>query len=203
MTLIKWTVAIVGILVIACFSIAYSLPTWVGTDAEPADVASGTGADQCYIYRETAAEAGEITSIEIFGLTAGGGTIDVAVFSKNGNDFTDEEYAEGLTYSTGLNTYNAPGDFTAMPIAVGEYVGFHIAGNGTAERSETGGTGYWYDPGDQIGDDAASTFIENSGTRDTQFRCYNTAVAGAPSAGQVIIIGSIDEDILRYYADTD
>lgn len=164
-------------------TIAYAaLPAWLGCSAEPFDADDSCGATVTYIMDgQTCAEAGEVTKIEAY-IYNETGDLEFAVFSKNGNDFTDEHYTGMLaTSGTVLHTWTAGVDFTAIPIEIGEYIGFNTNGNpsGRLERETSGGTGYWTYSGDAIGDDDADTFIQSGNTTwEIQFRFYITAVDG-------------------------
>ncbi len=166
---------------------AMALPIYVGCDDTPANHPDASSANYCYVYDEAASEAGNITTIEVYCANAGGGTIDIGVFSKDGSSFTDEHYAEGLTLELGLNTYTAPTDFTALPIIIGEYIGFYANGSGTLDRDASAEHGYWYLANDDIGDDDAGTYTQSSGTYDIQIRVTVTDGGGESSGSKFMV----------------
>lgn len=168
----------------------YAANIWVGCDAEPADKANASGAGYTYVYNEASTVTGNVTRIQCWSNSSSAVTMDFAVFSKSGNDFTDVQYREGLTildYGS-LTDLTSPSDFAAIPISSGQYIGFYLADSKTMNKStDESGPGEWYDQGDQIGNGTASTFIEYAvGTDDIQIRAYVTEELEA--AGQVIMI---------------
>ena len=160
-----------------------ALPAWLGCGAEPANKSTTTQANYSNLHTVACEESGEVTQIQAYLNTAGSG-VQFAVLSKDGNNFTDDHYTSALATSTGLNTWNAPGDFTALPIEVGEYIGFHIEDNGLVDKATSGGTGYYYLSGDGIGDGDADGFtLSGNSSHDMQFRFYIES-AGAPPTGR-------------------
>ena len=194
----KTILALLAIVMLAV--VAYALPTWIGCGAEPADKEGGTAVDYTYIMDgQTASEEGLVTQIQCYtnGYT-GEFSIKFATFSKSGSDFTDEYYTDTLEIAgNAFYTYNAPGDFTAMPIFVGEYIGFYIIDIGSLQKANSGGTGHWYYNGDAIGDDDADAFnLSPNTTHEIQFRFYVTAGETGPKINTSIncSFGSMDYD---------
>ncbi len=181
------------ILFLVCIlaTVIYAANIWVGCDAEPADKNNSTSVNYTYIYNEASTVTGNVTRIQCWSNSSSNTTMDFAVFSKSGNDFTDVQYREGLTvldYGS-LTDLTSPSDFAAIPISSGQYIGFYLADSKTMNKSTNeSGPGEWYDQGDQIGNGTASTFTEYAvGTDDIQIRAYVTESA-PEAAGQVIII---------------
>lgn len=141
---------------------------WFGTGQEPYNTDGSTSANYTYCGDWVSTKAGSITKIEVY--MVGAADVDFAVFTKSSSTFTDTDWTGNISCSAGLNQFEAPGDFTAMDIAVGQYIGQYTSGQ--VERNSSGGTGYWYDSGDQIGDGSGSSFSESSTSRDIQLRVW-------------------------------
>lgn len=187
----KRLLMVTAILLLALAPPSFGQSHFIGTDNEP-PVNSGevtSSSNVTYIYGTDVATAdGEITQIRIY-IDRGTGTIDFAIFSKSGSSFTDLD-SVSLSYVLGLNTWNAPGDFTAMPISTGEYIGFHLTSGDRIDRATSGGGGSWLDSGNQIGDGIGTTFSELSTTDDIQIQAFNTVSGGPEPTGQIIqVIG--------------
>jgi len=178
-------------LVCILVTVIYAADIWVGCDAEPADKAAATSLDYTYVYNEASTVTGNVTRIQCWSNSSINANMDFAVFSKSGNDFTDVQYREGLTvldYGS-LTDLTSPGDFAAIPISSGQYIGFYLASPKTMNKSTNeSGPGEWYDQDDQIGNGTASTFTEYAvGTDDIQIRVYVTESA-PEAAGAIIFI---------------
>lgn len=147
---------------------------WFGTDNEPADGDEELGNDVTYILDEPAPITGTITQIEYY-VGVSGGDLSIGIFTKSGSDFTDIDSIVNLSSTSGLHQLSSPGDFTAMPINAGEYLGCMFV---VLERNSTGASGFWYDAGPQIGNNSSSTYTDNAGTNDIQLRAYITTETG-------------------------
>jgi len=107
--------------------------------------------DYTFIAAENPAnESGTINHIEVY-IYSDTGTIEVASFYKtNGNTFSTRGSTGVLEVEVGLNVYNAPGDFTAFDINIGDYIGIHGVGSTIRIEQDSSGDGKWYKPGDYI-----------------------------------------------------
>ncbi len=91
---------------------------------------------------------GTIDYICIFATNMQMSNVEVASFIDEGSNILSTNGVVSLANpSVGENIYNAPGDFTAFNISVGEYIG--IVGR-YLEATATGGGGMWYKTGDNI-----------------------------------------------------
>ena len=96
-------------------------------------------------------DTGTIDHIEVqfFGSA---GTADFASFSASGNNLTTNGTALAVSVTApGVNTLDAPGDFTAFNINTGEYIGNYGASPVVSMYASSGSVaGMWYVSGDQI-----------------------------------------------------
>jgi len=105
----------------------------------------GSGTYTIICKTNPANATGTIDHIEIYD-TAVSSTHNVASFENiSGEDFTARARATNLVTSVGLNTYNAPGDFTAFAITINDYIGIY----GDQIERETDSELVWYLAGDQ------------------------------------------------------
>lgn len=109
-----------------------------------------TSGDRTIIVTENPANAtGKINHIEVF-IFATASTIEVASFEKvNGNTFTTRGTSGALNVVTGLNTFDAPGDFAAFDINAGDYIGCYVDIEGKVDKDPSG-SGYWILTGDYV-----------------------------------------------------
>lgn len=162
---------------------------WLGTDAEPADGNQATLDGYTYAYDEASPVTGTVDSIECYVSVLNDGKVIFGVFTKSGSAFTDVQNTDTLVLSDNLNQLSSSGDFPAMTINTGEYIGLW-SNNGTMERNNAGGPGYWFLQGLHINDEDADTFSESATTRDMQFRFYITVEAAeGPTRRRIIILG--------------
>lgn len=90
--------------------------------------------------------------------------MEFAAFDHEGsNALTTSDDCDGanLSASSGVNTYNAPGDFTAFSINSGGFIGYFKT-NGTLRRTNGGSNGYWYVSGDEIPCTSTTFTLNNS-----------------------------------------
>lgn len=127
--------------------IAFSADIDVGAPAIDRD--SYGASAYTWIGKENPANAtGTIDHIEIW--ATGNGNIEVASFEEvSENTFTTRGSSGLLTVLTGLNIFNAPGDFTAFDINEEDYIGIYT---GTAYGVDItySGEGMWFQSGDLI-----------------------------------------------------
>jgi len=95
---------------------------------------------------------GTIDHIEIYGaaLDATGDQVG-SYFLVSGTSFTSRGNTDvDLPIATGLNEYDAPGDFAAFAINITDYIGFHQGEDDTIDRDigAPSGDGCWYKTGD-------------------------------------------------------
>jgi len=131
--------------------IAFSADIDVGSAATDRGSSADTLGYTTIATENPANASGTIDHIEIFMNSATSAVIDVAAFEQvDTNTFTSRGSSGNLNVVAGLNTFNAPGDFTAFDIEAGDYIGFY--GSGTANRIEqdTSGDGKWYSYADRI-----------------------------------------------------
>lgn len=143
--------AIFIILSLLMIKIAFSADIDVGAAASDRGSSSDTLGYTTIATENPANASGTINHIEIFMNTATAAVIDVAAFEHLGsNYFTSRGSSGNLNVVAGLNTFNAPTDFTAFDIEAGDYIGFY--GSGTANRIEqdTSGDGKWTNFADNI-----------------------------------------------------
>ena len=74
--------------------------------------------------------------------------LEVASFSASGDDLTTRESVSLASQPVGLNTYNAPADFSPFEIRVGDYIGIYFT-LGQIECTDSG-AGVWQIIGDAI-----------------------------------------------------
>ena len=77
---------------------------------------------------------------------------EAGAFSASGNDLTCVAggHAALEERGVGVQEYNAPGDFTAFNINLGEYIGAYAGTTGAVAYAANGVSGLWYQDGDQI-----------------------------------------------------
>ena len=177
-----WAVSFAGIIdmhkaVIARKNVTAVTYDYHGSDAQPADQSNETGVGSTYIFDEASTVAGYIIKIEVYVHDESGGVFDFGIFSKSTLDFTDEHTVSGLAISNGLNTFtHADSDFDAsdLPISIGEYIGWIITSDGSIDKKDTGGPGYFFLFGDHIDgtpDDETYELSANTG-HENQIRVY-------------------------------
>ncbi len=181
---------IICVLLTIGYIVAYAASGWFGCDNEPANEDSSTVDGSTYISDEASTITGTIDSVEYF-VDDISLTLDLAVFSKSGSNFTDLGTILSLpATSTILYQLNSSSDFTAITINAGEYIGSFQSSSGRLERSSTGGPGYWFFIGDAIdGGDADAFTLSGNSTHEIQIRVFITETGGA-DVGQIIIIGN-------------
>lgn len=142
-------VTIFVILLLLMIKIAFSETIDVGSAAiNRADAISG---GKTLIDKNNPANAsGVINHIEIY-MNWGGTTVEVASFYEGSANVFSTRGATGvLNVVTGLNTFNAPGDFTAFNINASDYIGIYIVGAGYYIEQDLVGAGCWRATGDNI-----------------------------------------------------
>lgn len=178
-------------LAIVCFTILlFPASYWWGVGAQPADEDELTAAWTTYIQHETAISiTGKVTKIQLFCAT--GANFDFAVFSKSGNDFTDE-HRTTFAVTAGYHEYVDPTHFNKadLPTSPGEYLGFYGVA-GVLDRKSSGGPGYWLWSGDGIVDGTPHTYTETTNGRDIQLRFWIEEDTGDSYIPKVIIIKEI------------
>ncbi len=113
------------------------------------DASSGL-ADYTFMEKANTANAtGTIDHLECYSI--GPGTVDFASFYVvSGSTLSTRASASGLSISgTGLQTFNAPGDFTAFNINAGDMIGL-AAHTTQLKYGSSGGVGVFYSAGDRI-----------------------------------------------------
>ena len=118
-----------------------------------------------------ATATGLIFQVQIWcwGGSGGGGTgVEVASFTASGDVLTTRDYAALPNCSAGLNTFNAPTDFTPFGIALGDYTGVSFTGKLAA--GPVPGNNYWLKSGDNI----PCTSVEFALQEDWEFSLYVT-----------------------------
>jgi len=110
--------------------------------------------------------------------------IEYATFTnEGGNTFSTNGHTSGsaLTATAGApTTHEAPGDFTAFPVTLGDFIGIYY-GAGKIEGDTSGYTEVKYDEGDQI---PASSNAFNGSLSGYAVSVYAT---GAEAAGGTIL----------------
>ena len=149
---------------------------WLGCIDEPVAGDSNSTANYTYITPITASEAGYVTIIEIWIGDDSGGVLDFAVFNNSGGStYADEHRVTDLSISNGLNQFYAGVDFAAdaLPIDIGQYLGVYVTSSGIFRKITSGGSGYLYDSGDQIGSGGGTSFTASGNiTHELQFRVW-------------------------------
>lgn len=116
------------------------------------DRAEYIGSGYTIVLKDNPANAtGVIDHIEIYMDYGDNKVIEVASFYVvSGNNLSTRDSSGALTVNPGLNTFNAPGDFTAFDINEGDYIGIQIPEGAYIDYYWTGGAGRWYYYGDAI-----------------------------------------------------
>jgi hypothetical protein len=111
---------------------------------------------------ETAPSTGQITQIKVY-------TTDAITGAKFDCYYVDSSNRGGrggtgaINLSSGENTLNAPGDFTAFSCTAGDFPGIYVpAGGGRIAREASGGSGVYYKSGDLTGSEAVSGWSNGS-----------------------------------------
>jgi hypothetical protein len=91
------------------------------------------------------AYSGHLTSFSIQNFSSYTGTVSVGFCTISGGNFTINNYVNVTSAAgTGVQTFNAPGDFTAPAGTAGQYLCYYqAAGNGVGKYI-TGGPGFYY-----------------------------------------------------------
>jgi hypothetical protein len=169
------------ILLLFMVKIAFSADIDVGSAAIDRASSADTANYTTVAAENPANASGTINHIEIYMNSAGAGaTIDVASFYVvSGNNLSTRGSSGNLTVVVGLNTFNAPGDFTAFDINVGDYIGFYSSSTGLPRiEQDITGSGKWYKPGDYIPcTDTVFTWLA-----DRTISLYAEGSTGAPPA---------------------
>lgn len=93
-----------------------------------------------------AIEAGILTSVTCYVSSTLTGSCKVGIWSAAGNVLSGKVWTSIALKGVGLQTWTD----LSLAVAVGDYIGFYFQ-SGRAERSSTGGVGYWSVSGDQTG----------------------------------------------------
>lgn len=115
-----------------------------------------------------ATEDGTITELQIYLKAASSGVdIKAALFTASGNTLTTvsgsiRTITLGSNYSNEVATFSAPGDFVAIDVSEGDYLGFYAPSGTNQEYATSGGSGGWYKSGDYTNVSSVS-FSYNSG----------------------------------------
>lgn len=105
--------------------------------------------------------SGNVIKLAWYGSSPSAATIKFAFFTASGNNLTT--VAGSITsivigvLSAGAHEYSAPGDFTAFPVSLGNYLGLYTtSGSPTVPQdyATSGGAGVWYYNGDGSDSDA-------------------------------------------------
>jgi len=105
--------------------------------------------------------------------------IEVASFAASGNNLTTNgNVALADQSGAGVTEYNAPGDFTAFDINIGEYIGIWWTAGGLDETT-TSGAGFWYKEYDYI--PCTSEAFSVYGGRDHSLYATGTVATGSSS----------------------
>lgn len=119
----------------------------------PADHPARHGPDETLINQDNPANAtGTIDHIETWFDVGSTEDVDFAAFTDEGSDiYSTNGVAQGLTVTGGsAESFDAPGDFTAFNIALGEYIGVYVGSAGKIEVNTGGGSGGYGVAGDHI-----------------------------------------------------
>jgi len=172
--------AICIVLILFMVKIAFSADIDVGSPAIDRDLTTGDGYTN--ILKANPVNAtGTINHIEVYMADTAQHDITIASFEEvSANTFTARDNSGVITTVPGLNTFNAPGDFTAFDISTGDYIGFYCVGGCYVDKTNSG-DGAWYDFGDK-------TSCENEGftwVADRTISLYATGSTGEapPSVG--------------------
>ena len=133
---------------------------WVGNAATDRAAAHTT----TYTYvdvNDSVTSTGNVRKIEVY--TTGAITdAEFACFSGT-STVTTSGVSGAISLSSGLNTLNAPTDFTAFTCNAGEYPGVHVpSGSYSVDRVDTGGSGVYYKSGDHIPASSEAGFSNSS-----------------------------------------
>jgi len=120
----------------------------VGIDAT---LQSSNISNYTFVEEQNPANAtGTLDHLEVYCGAAGTGTADFGSFYVvSGANLSTRDTALGLAVGAALNTFDAPGDFTAFNINIGDYIGVSVAGMGQRYKTSTG-TGVWIISGDYV-----------------------------------------------------
>lgn len=144
-------VAMFIILLLFMIRIAFSATIDVGSAAIVRASSADTAGYTTIATENPANASGTIDHIEIYMNSVLGAIIDVAAFEQvSANTFTSRGSSGNLNVVVGLNTFNAPGDFTAFDITAGDYIGFYGGGPTNRIEQDTTGDGKWYSYADRI-----------------------------------------------------
>lgn len=99
-----------------------TLTTVLGANPPVTGGAAAT-AGRTWIGDDGAITAGSVTTIKFWAATTG--TIKVKRYTLSGSTFTYVGDFATLNVVAGLNTFNAPADFTAFPINVGDHLAYY------------------------------------------------------------------------------
>ena len=123
-------------------TLCYAADIDVGPSAESR---GGALSDFTMVNKENSANAtGTLDHLEVYiSFADGGDIVDFASFIDEGsNVLSTNGVIQGLTVTSGLNIYDAPGHFVAFAISTGEYLGTYS--DATVDRDTSGGSGMWY-----------------------------------------------------------
>jgi len=137
--------------------------------SEASDRPAYTGGNETDIDgNATASGTGTITQIKMFVHAVGDDNWKVGIFYRPDaggapNNFTCRDATGNLDVDTGLNTFNAPGDFTALSVVEGDFIGVFFNG-GSIDATGSAGTNWWL-AGDQ------------TACEDTEFSAYTSVLS--------------------------
>lgn len=147
------------------------------------------------ITKENPANAtGTINHVEVYIATyPGGAKIDWGSCEEVSTDTFTTRGSSGpqLIAGSGLNEFDAPGDFTAFDINTGDYLGIEgeVGSYINVDREGASGDGYWYDFGATIPcTEQGFTFYS---PRDLAIYATGTESGGPPAVGvqsQILIL---------------
>jgi len=125
-------------------------------------------ADETWLDRNNLANAdGTIDHLETY---TGAGDVVFGTLSGSSSPFTIRDYTGALTASAGFNSWDAPGDFTALDIVTNDGLGIYTEG---ALDYNSGGATLYYAASDQITGGGSAT-LGSSGSYTAS--AYGTGV---------------------------
>lgn len=128
---------------------------------------------------------GQVTLIKVGCDTAG--TIYVfTAYKTNGTTFTVRGWTALSHGGTGVETFNAPGDFAAFAVQIGDYIGVDGSGE-DIHRHSSAGDGYWAVGAVDITPFATTEFTLYA---PRSVYLYGEITASGTGGAQLIIIGN-------------
>ena len=152
-----------------------------------ATVRSTTIGGNTYIDKANPANGtGTIDHLDAWMSTGIVGDIDLGSFEEVSPDTFTTRGSVTVTPAAGDNDFDAPGDFTAFAIAIGDYLGAYTPQFKLSFKSDaTGGSGYWWKAGDNIPCTGAGFAFTSAET----FSIYGTGVEASSYIPQIMMIG--------------